>query len=97
MVSEKRKAYQREWIRRKRAKQKLSENARAIVEVPEEPKITSIPEGCTPIGVPDFSVCMHCRSKHISRNGTLVHCRACGITYDLSVGFVQDVWGEESI
>ena len=97
MVSEKRRAYMKEYMRRKRAREKqtVKPSLPSKIEVSRSSLPSVIPEGCTPIGVSDFNVCMHCRSKQISRNGNIVHCRACGITYDLTVGFVRNVFGKE--
>lgn len=87
------KEYMREYQRKRRAKLKHRR-----IETPKiEPKTvtetpapaTYIPEGCTPITVPEYDRCPHCGSIHIERNGDLIHCRACGITVNLKEGFVQ--------
>ena len=87
MVNEKRRAYMKEYMRRKRAKEKLFTKSAPPVSIEglkfeeprvEEPKI-------------DFNICQHCRSKDISRKGNIVSCRRCGISYDVTVGFVRNV------
>ena len=90
MVSEKRRRYMREYMARKRALEKQA-------SVVEQVKPEVVPEGCSPASVPDFSCCPHCRSKHISRNGNVVSCRACGVRFDLGVVLGQKISDEEVI
>ena len=85
MVSEKRRKYMREYMRRKRALEKQVVRTETLASSGHfDQKL-------------DFSRCPHCFSKHVTVRGTVISCQNCGIEIDVSVGYSENRFDERVI
>ena len=90
MVSEKRRRYMRDYMRRKRALEKQVVMTEAVVS---DQKIM----GLTRKSGVDLSRCPHCFSKYVTVEGTIIRCQNCGIEIDVSVGLSENRFDDESV